>query len=529
MAYVYGAVLCAVLFLFIRHSYQRWITYKDFHAAKRQQGCQAPSKYPHRGFWGYDLYRERIRASKCGQAQKLYGQQFQTYGKTFEESFLGTKTINTIEPSILQYVAALATQDFTRVEQTRRNISLKLIGPGILTTDGPPWKRARDLIKPIFSRAELSDVTILEKHVGHLLHNLAHDGRTIDAQSILMNLVIHSSWQLKVLIVLTKPQFLDVSSEFLLGKSLHTLGPQTPPETQEFLQALTDAIAGLARRRSSGKLRYFVYLFDRSYEKACSKVHAFIDGHVNRALEMTGDGKTQDEKASTQPSTDSPQRYVFLNELAKDIRDPLELRWQTLNIFIPSRDNVAVATSNALFHLARNSHIWTELRRVALEIDQPLTFEYLKSLTLFKYVYFETLRLQGPSPRILRTAVRNTVIPMGGGPNGKSPLFVEQGTVIYCNAFCMHHDEDIWGDDAHIFRPDRWANKRPMWEFVPFSGGPRICPANQQVQTYFVYVLVKLTQEFARIENRDSEWHYVETFKLTTESKNGVKIALIPP
>ncbi|KAL9623029.1 MAG: hypothetical protein Q9160_002748 [Pyrenula sp. 1 TL-2023] len=511
MTYVYGALLCAILFVVIRRLYGRWITYKDFRAATRQQGCQASSGYPHQGFWGYDLYRERLRASKTGQAQKLYGQQFQTYGKTFEEDFLGTKTINTIEPSILQYVAALATQDFTRVEQTRRNISLKLIGPGILTTDGAPWKRARDLIKPIFSRAELSDVTILEKHVDHLLHTLPRDGRTIDAQSILMNL------------------FLDVSSEFLLGKSLRTLGPQTPPEAQEFLQTLTDAIAGLARRRSAGKLRYFVYLFDRSYEKACSKVHTFIDRHVNQALEMTRDEKTRHEKTPTQLSSDSPQRYVFLNELAKEIRDPLDLRWQILNIFIPSRDNVAVAASNALFHLARNPGIWTELRRVALKIDQPLTFEFLKSLTLFKYVYLETLRLQGPSPRILRTAVRNTVIPMGGGYNGKSPLFVEKGTIIYCNAFCMHHDKDIWGDDAHTFRPDRWANKRPMWEFVPFSGGPRICPANQQVQTYFVYVLVRLTQAFARIENRDPEWDYVETMKLTTESKNGAQVALIPP
>ena len=119
-----------------------------------------------------------------------------------------------------------------------------------------------------------------------------------------------------------RSQVLDDSSEFLLGESLQTKGPDTPLETQEFLKAFTDAIAGLARRRSAGKLRYVIHLFDRSYERACTKVHSFIDKRVNRAL-----GKTAiDSKPSDLLPADSSHRYVFLNELATEIRDPLDLR-----------------------------------------------------------------------------------------------------------------------------------------------------------------------------------------------------------
>lgn len=241
--------------------------------------------------------------------------------------------------------------------------------------------------------------------------------------------------------MLTENQFLDVSSEFLLGESLNALGPETPSDTQEFLSAFTDAIIELARRRSAEKLRYFQYLFDGSYDLACNKVHAFIDRHVNRALEETkANGQPEGEKTIG----DSTERYVFLNKLAKEIQDPLKLRPQILNIFIPSRDNVAIAMANALFHLARNPAIWTDLRRLSLEVgDQPLSFKLLRSLTLFRHVYFETLRLQGPSPRVLRTALRDTVLPTGGGPQGKSPISVERGTVINFNSFCMHHDTDI--------------------------------------------------------------------------------------
>lgn len=64
------------------------------------------------------------------------------------------------------------------------------------------------------------------------------------------------------------------------------------------------------------------------------------------------------------------------------------------------------------------------------------------------------------------------------------------------------------------------------WEFTPFLGGPRICPAQQQVLTQSVYLLVRMTRRFARIENRDTALEYVEMVRMTTESRNGVKVAL---
>jgi hypothetical protein len=37
----------------------------------------------------------------------------------------------------------------------------------------------------------------------------------------------------------------------------------------------------------------------------------------------------------------------------------------------------------------------------------------------------------------------------------------------------------------------------------PSREGPRICPAQQQVLTYSLYLLVKLTQKFESLENCD--------------------------
>lgn len=296
------------------------------------------------------------------------------------------------------------------------------------------------------------------------------------------------------------------------------------------MKAFNESMAGIGNRRRAGMLQ-FLYAFDKKWKRAYGKVHAFIDIHVKRALEETASDNTQ--KFSRDPRSDkrdSAQRYVLLNEMAKEIRDPIELRYQILNVFLPARDTTSIAVGNALFHLARNPSMWTDLRNTALALgSQPLTFELLKSLENFKYVVFETIRLQGPSGRVFRTAIRDTILPVGGGADGRSPLFVEQGVVVALNVWALHHDRDIWSDDAGEFKPQRWDDKRPTtWEFVPFFGGPRICPAQQQVLTQIVYLLVRLVKAYSGIENRDPSRDYVELTKMATESRNGVKIALFP-
>ena len=310
---------------------------------------------------------------------------------------------------------------------------------------------------------------------------------------------------------------------------MDSLLPDAPFDSLQFITAFNESLAGAGGRRRAGILR-FRYMFDHKWKEAYKKVHAFIDEHVKKALEGTArtDWSTA-AKATLLDSHAPPHRYILLHEMTKEIRDPVELRSQILQVFLPAPDTTSIAVGNALFHLARNPNVWTDLRSAALSLGtQPLIFEVLKSLVLFKHVLFETIRLQGPSGRVLRIAIRNTVLPVGGGPNGQAPVFVKKGTVVALHLWGLHHDRDIWGDDVNEFRPQRWVDRRPMWEFVPFLGGPRICPAQQQVLTQAIYVLVRLVRVFGGIENRDSTQEYVELTKMTVESRNGVKIELFP-
>lgn len=83
-------------------------------------------------------------------------------------------------------------------------------------------------------------------------------------------------------------------------------------------------------------------------------------------------------------------------------------------------------------------------------------------------------------------ALRTTTLPVGGGPTGKSPIFVRRGEGVgYC-VYAMHRRRDIYGDDADEFRPERWENgleKKVGWAYLPFNGGPRICLGSKSSPT----------------------------------------------
>lgn len=89
----------------------------------------------------------------------------------------------------------------------------------------------------------------------------------------------------------------------------------------------------------------------------------------------------------------------------------------------------------------------------------------------------------------------------------------------------MHHREDFYGPDAHVYRPERWVDLRPGWEYLPFNGGPRICVGQQFALIEAAYVTIRLVQQFSTLESRNpGVWE--ENLTLTLCSKNGTRVSL---
>ena len=127
-----------------------------------------------------------------------------------------------------------------------------------------------------------------------------------------------------------------------------------------------------------------------------------------------------------------------------------------------------------------------------------------------------------------RTCLRRTVLPAGGGPHSTTPLLLLPGDTVSMSIYALHRRTDLFRPDADRFRPERWATLLPIWDFVPFSGGPRYCPAQQLARSEIGYVLVRLARGFQGVERRDLVREFVEEVRLTFESFHGVKVGLIP-
>ena len=73
-----------------------------------------------------------------------------------------------------------------------------------------------------------------------------------------------------------------------------------------------------------------------------------------------------------------------------------------------------------------------------------------------------------------RVSLTDTTLPVGGGPDGNSPIYVPKGTMFDTSYYVLHRLHSIWGPSAEVFDPDRWDTFKPgAWEFLPFGAGPR--------------------------------------------------------
>ena len=206
------------------------------------------------------------------------------------------------------------------------------------------------------------------------------------------------------------------------------------------------------------------------------------------------------EKALTiEPLVDSNQctsRHAFLHELLSQTSDRVKIRSELLNLFVAARDTTASLLSNVWFELSKRPDIWARLREELDTLEgSPPSYDQLKEKKYLRAVLNESLRLYPIIPSNSRQALSDTVLPLGGGKDGLSPILVRKGEVVTWDVHAMHRRKDFYGKDAECFRPERWLDTddqnglRVGWEFLPFNGGPRICIGRTYFQPYFLLYL----------------------------------------
>lgn len=278
--------------------------------------------------------------------------------------------------------------------------------------NGKQWEHSRALLRPQFVRSQISDLDLEEVHVQNMMKVID----TYRGPERWTNLV-----DLQVLFFRLT---LDSATEFLFGESVDSqltelTGAQN--SAKEFANAFDQSQLALSVGARLGDGYWLVHT--REFHRMVKQVHDFVDYFVQKAMASGAEKEKQDDK------------YVFLHALAQQTQDPIELRSQLLNILLAGRDTTASTLGWFFFLMSQPKYTkyYERLRTIVVdtfgtyEHPHDISFESMKNCQYLQWCINETLRLYPVVSFNVRTAQVDTSLPTGGGPDGKSPIFVPKG------------------------------------------------------------------------------------------------------
>ncbi|KAK0116170.1 hypothetical protein ONS95_013200 [Cadophora gregata] len=395
---------------------------------------------------------------------------------TFEQNLLGVSGIDTIDPKNIE--AVLSTQ-FTgnsiksncnaQADMIREDFSMgdrpavwkPFIGPGIFTQDGDDWKHSRDLLRPLFMSKRVDNFLEVQESTETLIKCIP-DGEIVNFQPLMFSFT------------------LDTTTYLLFGRAIRSLVDENK-EAKAFGEAFRISQEYLSHRGRLGALHWL--LNPKGFRDSNTVVHKWIDREIREALQRykSGSNDAEDRK---------PTDYGFLGSLVNETQDPKVLRDAMLNVLLAGRDTTGCLLTWTLRLLVMHEQVMSKLRDevrstvgVGINARRPDRND-IKKMQYLSYILKEVLRLYPSVPINSRAAVKTTTLPTGGGPDGTAPIFVKEGTAVGYAVYAMHRRKELYGNDAELFRPERWDPreddnsidlKNIGWGYLPFNGGPRVC------------------------------------------------------
>ncbi|MCJ1466204.1 hypothetical protein MMC07_004823 [Pseudocyphellaria aurata] len=386
---------------------------------------------------------------------------------TVTDRILHNDVIWTRDPENIKALFSTQAREFELPVARRENMRAAF-GESLFTKIGDGWKYSHDLIRPQFARPQIANLDIIERHMQRLMKLLKENEHGWTEEVDLLPLFTNLTF--------------DSMTEFFLGESVDSqtfhdpdpehIKPQDRPDPAKFVKDFAQTLRWIVNRVWLG--RGYWILTSWSFINHCKGIRSFVDWYVDAALK-------RDQKSKEFNDCSTSRRFILLNELARECRNPVVLRNEVLALFAAGRRPTTALIVWMIGFLARHPSIFDELRRTILadfgtyNNPKEITFESLKACQYLNNCINETFRIASILPLNLRGAVQDTTLPTGGGPDRTQPIFVPKGHIVVINYHAMQHRADIWGDDVEEFNPDRFQGRKFSWEFLPFGAGPRNC------------------------------------------------------
>ncbi len=388
-------------------------------------------------------------------------------------------------PDYTRDVLVTHNRNFMKGEGLQR--AKRLLGEGLLTSEGEFHLRQRRLAQPAFHRQRIAAYAGTMAGYAARMRDEWRDGETRDVAREMMRLT---------LAIAGKTLFdADVESEAdEIGEALTT--------TFELFNRLTLPFSQLVERLPLPATKRF----QRARERLDATVYRIIDERRTSGRDH-GDLlsmliQARDEEGDGGGMTDE------------------QLRDEAMTILLAGHETTANALAWTWYLLSQHPEVEAGFHA---EVDEVLggrlpAAEDFPRLGYTEMVLAESMRLYPPAWIIGRRALGDYSI------NGYT---IPARSILLMSQYVTHHDSRYFPDPFR-FDPQRWRpevrESRPKFSYFPFGGGPRLCIGEHFAWMEGVLVLATIAQ---RWQMRLAPGHLVEMLPMVTlRPKHGMKMVL---
>ncbi|KAI0822361.1 cytochrome P450 [Trametes gibbosa] len=406
------------------------------------------------------------------------------------KGFLNDDRLFTLDTRALNHILTHSL-DYQKPEVSRRNLA-KVLGEGVLFTEGEQHRRQRRIMNPAFGPTQIRDLTEIFVQKSIELRDLW------DAQITRDNM---SRTRIDVLSGLTK-MTLDVIGLAGFGFCFNALNPTG--ESNDFYDAFQELFLPGRTFTVLLILKNFFPILDIIPDQESKRIQRARETMRCLGKELIAKKKAQikgeiingHEKDVRRDDLQGRDLLTLLLKanLATDIPDSQRLSDEDVLAQVPTflaagHDTTSTGTTWCLYALTRAPDVQKKLRDelFTLDTDTP-TMDELNSLPYLDGVVRETLRLHAPVPGTRRVATKDDIIPVSEpfvDRYGKvqDSIKISKGSSILIPILALNRSKRYWGEDALEFRPERWAQPPDAAASIPgvwsnmltFLGGPRAC------------------------------------------------------
>ena len=361
-------------------------------------------------------------------------------------------------PDYIEQVCIVQQAKFHKSKLTK-DVTQRLLGQGLLISEGDFWRRQRRLAQPAFHRSRINEygATMVERAEVRMKQWRDGDVRDITQEMMAMTL--------------------DIAVRTLFGSTLQAEAEQ-----------VGDSL-GYLMRYSLRKARSPIKIpenWPTPANRRARRETQFLDSLVYGIIE--------ERQAEGNTNHHHDLLAMLMSAMDEDGTQmtPQQLRDESMTLFLAGHETTALTLSWAWYMLSENpaaeARLHEELHGIlAGRAPELADFERLPYL---RAVVNETLRLYPAAYIVARTSVAPCTIAGYDFPSDTTMIMAQ---------WVMHRDLRYF-DDPEVFQPERWLNglenRLPAGAYFPFGDGPRRCIGQGFALLESALVLATIAQKY---------------------------------